>query len=58
VAVVDVEVRPDLYVKGGDYPPELIPEAEPVRSLGGEVRSLEYLPDRSTSEIIERIRSH
>ena len=50
-------VRPDLYVKGGDYPPELIPEAELVRSLGGEVRSLEYLPDRSTSELIERIRS-
>jgi D-beta-D-heptose 7-phosphate kinase/D-beta-D-heptose 1-phosphate adenosyltransferase len=50
-------VRPDLYVKGGDYPPELIPEAELVRSLGGEVRSLDYLPDRSTSELIERIRT-
>jgi D-beta-D-heptose 7-phosphate kinase / D-beta-D-heptose 1-phosphate adenosyltransferase len=51
-------VRPDLYVKGGDYPPELIPEAGLVRALGGEVRSLEYLPDRSTTEIIQRIRSH
>jgi len=50
-------VRPDVYGKGGDYPPELIPEAPLVRRLGGEVRALEYLPDRSTSKIIERIRA-
>src|SRR6266536_2479661 len=50
-------VRPDLYVKGGDYPPELIPEAELVRGLGGEVRVMAYLPDLSTSKLIERIRS-
>jgi D-beta-D-heptose 7-phosphate kinase/D-beta-D-heptose 1-phosphate adenosyltransferase len=49
-------VRPDVYVKGGDYRPELIPEADLVRRLGGEVRTLSYLPDRSTSAIIERIR--
>ncbi|MDQ7904965.1 D-glycero-beta-D-manno-heptose 1-phosphate adenylyltransferase [Phytohabitans sp. ZYX-F-186] len=50
-------VRPDLYVKGGDYPPELVPEAALVRRLGGEVRTLGYVPDRSTSAIIDRIRS-
>jgi bifunctional ADP-heptose synthase (sugar kinase/adenylyltransferase) len=50
-------VRPDLYVKGGDYPPELIPEAPLIRQLGGEVRTMAYLPDRSTSQIIERIRT-
>ncbi len=49
-------VRPDLYVKGGDYPPELVPEAALVRRLGGEVRTLGYVPDRSTSVIIDRIR--
>jgi rfaE bifunctional protein nucleotidyltransferase chain/domain/rfaE bifunctional protein kinase chain/domain len=51
-------VRPDVYVKGGDYRPELIPEAELVHRLGGEVRTLDYLPDRSTSAIIDRIRRH
>jgi rfaE bifunctional protein nucleotidyltransferase chain/domain len=51
-------VRPDLYVKGGDYPPELVPEAALVRRLGGEVRTLGYVPDRSTSAIIDRIRAH
>jgi rfaE bifunctional protein nucleotidyltransferase chain/domain/rfaE bifunctional protein kinase chain/domain len=50
-------VRPDLYVKGGDYPPELVPEAALVRRLGGQVRTLGYVPDRSTSAIIDRIRS-
>jgi rfaE bifunctional protein nucleotidyltransferase chain/domain/rfaE bifunctional protein kinase chain/domain len=50
-------VRPDLYVKGGDYTPELIPEAPLVRELGGEVLTLDYLPDRSTTKLIGRIRS-
>src|SRR6266540_2532139 len=56
-AALITEVRPDVYVKGGDYPPELIPEAPLVRQLGGEVRTLDYVPDKSTSKIIERIRS-
>ncbi|MER7443669.1 D-glycero-beta-D-manno-heptose 1-phosphate adenylyltransferase [Micromonospora avicenniae] len=51
-------VRPDVYVKGGDYPPEMVPEAPLVRRLGGQVRTLGYVPDRSTSQIIERIRTH
>ncbi|MEV1287795.1 D-glycero-beta-D-manno-heptose 1-phosphate adenylyltransferase [Micromonospora sp. NPDC049679] len=50
-------IRPDVYVKGGDYPPELVPEAPLVRRLGGEVRSVGYVPDRSTSAIIDRIRA-
>jgi D-beta-D-heptose 7-phosphate kinase/D-beta-D-heptose 1-phosphate adenosyltransferase len=50
-------VRPDTYVKGGDYPPEMVPEAPLVRRLGGEVHTLGYVPDRSTSAIIERIRA-
>jgi rfaE bifunctional protein nucleotidyltransferase chain/domain len=50
-------VRPDTYVKGGDYPPEMVPEAPLVRRLGGEVRTLGYVPDRSTSAIIDKIRA-
>ncbi|ROT33994.1 D-glycero-beta-D-manno-heptose 1-phosphate adenylyltransferase [Micromonospora sp. HM5-17] len=51
-------VRPDVYVKGGDYPPEMVPEAPLVRRLGGQVRTLGFVPDRSTSAVIERIRSY
>ncbi|WP_043615590.1 D-glycero-beta-D-manno-heptose 1-phosphate adenylyltransferase [Nonomuraea candida] len=50
-------IRPELYVKGGDYTAEMLPEAPLVRSLGGEVRVLGYLPDRSTTAIIGRMRS-
>ncbi|MEU2612919.1 D-glycero-beta-D-manno-heptose 1-phosphate adenylyltransferase [Micromonospora sp. NPDC007271] len=50
-------VRPDVYVKGGDYPPEMVPEGPLVRRLGGQVRTLGYVPDRSTSAIIDRIRA-
>ncbi|WP_034388899.1 D-glycero-beta-D-manno-heptose 1-phosphate adenylyltransferase [Deinococcus sp. YIM 77859] len=49
-------LRPDVYVKGGDYTRETLPEAPLVESLGGEVRLLPYLEDRSTTGIIERVR--
>ncbi|MET8862143.1 D-glycero-beta-D-manno-heptose 1-phosphate adenylyltransferase [Nonomuraea sp. NPDC004580] len=49
-------IRPELYVKGGDYTAEMLPEAPLVRALGGEVRVLDYLPDRSTTAIIGRLR--
>jgi rfaE bifunctional protein kinase chain/domain/rfaE bifunctional protein nucleotidyltransferase chain/domain len=50
-------VRPDVYVKGGDYTPEMLPETPLVRRLGGEVRILGYLADHSSTRIIERIRA-
>ena len=50
-------VRPDCYAKGGDYTPEMLPETPLVRRLGGEVHILDYLPDRSTTRIVERIRA-
>ena len=50
-------VRPDVVVKGGDYTIEMLPEAELVERLGGVVRILPYVDDRSTTSLIERIRS-
>ncbi len=55
VALVRV-VKPDVFVKGGDYTREMLPEAPVVESLGGRVELLPYVEDRSTSGIIERIR--
>ncbi len=49
-------VRPDVLVKGGDYRPERIAGADCVRTAGGEVRVLPFLPGRSTSRIIRAIR--
>jgi rfaE bifunctional protein nucleotidyltransferase chain/domain len=50
-------VRPDVFVKGGDYTRERLPEAAVVATQGGQVRILPYLRDRSTSSIIERVRA-
>jgi len=50
-------LRPDLWVKGGDYGPADLPETEVVRRHGGEVVILPYLEGRSTSRLVERVRA-
>jgi D-beta-D-heptose 7-phosphate kinase/D-beta-D-heptose 1-phosphate adenosyltransferase len=50
-------LRPDVFVKGGDYTIDRLPEAEAVHAYGGEVRILPYIDERSTTGIIERIRA-
>ncbi|HWE39405.1 MAG TPA: D-glycero-beta-D-manno-heptose 1-phosphate adenylyltransferase [Isosphaeraceae bacterium] len=49
-------VRPDVFVKGGDYTRERLPEAGLVERLGGVVEILPLVADRSTTNLIERIR--
>ena len=49
-------VRPDVFVKGGDYTRERLPEAAIVEGQGGVVQILPFVADRSTTDIIERIR--
>jgi len=48
-------LRPDIFVKGGDYTHESLPEAALVESFGGVVRILDYVEDHSTTAIIGRI---
>lgn len=48
-------IRPDVFVKGGDYSRETLPETVVVESLGGAVHILPFIADRSTSRVIERI---
>jgi D-beta-D-heptose 7-phosphate kinase/D-beta-D-heptose 1-phosphate adenosyltransferase len=50
-------LRPEIYVKGGDYTPEMLAETAVVSSYGGEVRMLGYVPSQSTSAVVARIRS-
>lgn len=48
-------VRPDVFVKGGDYTLERLPEAAVVQAQGGVVRILPYVSDRSTTSLIARV---
>lgn len=49
-------VRPDVYVKGGDYTREMLAEVETVERYGGVVEILAYVEDRSTTKLIDLIR--
>ena len=50
-------VRPKIYVKGGDYDMEQIPEGRFVSSYGGEALAINFEHDRSTSKLLEKVRS-
>jgi rfaE bifunctional protein nucleotidyltransferase chain/domain len=50
-------LKPDVYAKGGDYTPEMLPETPVVQSFGGQVHILGYVSDQSTTAMIDRIRS-
>ncbi|MFI5267402.1 MAG: D-glycero-beta-D-manno-heptose 1-phosphate adenylyltransferase [Chloroflexota bacterium] len=49
-------VKPNVYVKGGDYAEHGPPEAPTVKRYGGEVRVLQLVEGRSTTDVIETIR--
>lgn len=49
------EVKPDIYVKGGDYTLETLPEAKIVQSYGGRVEFIPMVPGRSTTNVINKI---
>ncbi len=52
------EARPDVYVKGGDYTLETIDQGErqAVESAGGRIVFIPFLPGRSTTGLLEKIR--
>jgi D-beta-D-heptose 7-phosphate kinase/D-beta-D-heptose 1-phosphate adenosyltransferase len=50
------KLRPDIWVKGGDYAGDQLPEAELVKQWGGEVVTVGYLGGRSTSELLAQAR--
>ena len=50
-------VRPQLYVKGGDYDIETLEETKWVRSWGGDARALRFVDGYSTTALVKRIRS-
>lgn len=49
------DVRPNIYVKGGDYNLENLPEAKIVMSYGGKVEFINLVAGRSTTNIIKKI---
>jgi rfaE bifunctional protein nucleotidyltransferase chain/domain len=49
-------VRPQIYVKGGDYDVETLEETRWVRSWGGQAHALPFVEGYSTTALVSRIR--
>ncbi|MBD1863840.1 MULTISPECIES: adenylyltransferase/cytidyltransferase family protein [Trichocoleus] len=48
-------LKPDVYVKGGDYQLETLPEASSVRACGGQIEFVPVEVPTSSTAIINRI---
>ncbi len=51
------KIKPDIYVKGGDYDMEQLEETKIVRSWGGHSISIPFVEGYSTTALINRIQS-
>jgi rfaE bifunctional protein nucleotidyltransferase chain/domain len=51
-----LDCRPDILVKGGDWPTERIVGADEVLGWGGQVHSIPFIHLRSTTALLEKIR--
>lgn len=49
-------LKPDVLVKGGDWEIASIVGSDFVLKSGGEVKSLQFIPDRSTTRVVEKIK--
>jgi D-glycero-beta-D-manno-heptose 1-phosphate adenylyltransferase len=49
--------RPDILVKGGDWPVEQIVGAPEVTGWGGKIYSIPFLHERSTTAMLKKIRA-
>lgn len=51
-----LDCRPDVLVKGGDWPVDKIVGCNDVRSWGGSVHSIPFIHEKSTTALLEKIR--
>lgn len=51
------EIRPDIYVKGGDYEIDTLEETKLVKTWGGKAIAIPFLYERSTTSLLGKIRS-
>jgi len=51
------KIRPDIYVKGGDYEIDTLAETRLVKSWGGKAVAIPFLYERSTTTLLGKIRS-
>lgn len=50
-------INPDVWVKGGDYRVEDLPEARSVLANGGEIKIVKFVDGCSTTAIVEKVKA-
>jgi len=50
-------IRPDIYVKGGDYAIDSLAETALVKTWGGQAFAIPFIYERSTTNLLSKIRS-
>lgn len=51
------KIRPDIYVKGGDYAIESLEETKTIQAWGGKAYAIPFIYERSTTKLLGKIRS-
>jgi len=51
------ELKPQVYVKGGDYDMASLPETAAVQSWGGRALAIPFVSGYSTTRLVDRIRA-
>ena len=51
------KIRPDIYVKGGDYEIDTLAETHLVKTWGGKASAIPFIYERSTTSLLGKIRS-
>ena len=49
------KVKPDFYIKGGDYTEETLPETATVKKFGGKIKFINMTEGCSTTNIINKV---
>lgn len=52
------DIKPHIYVKGGDYSVDQLPEAKIVVQYGGHIELIPEVPGRSSSNVIKKIKNN
>ena len=51
------EIKPDVHTKGADYTVETLPEAKTIIENGGRIEFISFVEGKSTTSIIEKMKS-
>ena len=49
-------LKPNIYVKGGEYDLDNLPEAKIVQKYGGKTLTIPMIPESSTTKLIDKIK--